>query len=97
MRIREGTNLLLGILFAIAAGILLHFAYEWSMENPFVALFAPVNESVWEHLKMLFFPVFLYTLFEVIVLFKTSGRFLTSRIQYINLSWPMTAYSIFSN
>lgn len=80
MKIREGTNLLAGILFTVAAGILLHFAYEWSMENPFVALFAPVNESVWEHLKMLFFPAFLYTLFEVIVLFKTSGRFLTSRI-----------------
>lgn len=80
MKIREGTNLIAGILFTLVAGILLHFVYEWSMENPFVALFAPVNESVWEHLKMLFFPAFLYTLFEVIVLFKTSGRFLTSRI-----------------
>lgn len=80
MKLREGTNLILGISFTIISGTLLHFAYKWSNWNPFVALFAPVNESVWEHLKMLFFPVFLYTLFEVIVLFKTSGRFLTSRI-----------------
>ena len=48
--------------------------------SSFIALFAPVNESVWEHLKLLFFPVFVYTLFEVIVLFKTSGGFLTARL-----------------
>ena len=64
MRVREGTNLLAGILFTLTAGILLHFSYEWSMENPFVALFAPVNESVWEHLKLLFFPFLLASLAE---------------------------------
>ena len=84
MRIREGTNLLLGILFAIAAGILLHFAYEWSMENPFVALFAPVNESVWEHLKMLFFPVFLYTLFEQVNNIVLSGNIYLKEESYPN-------------
>ena len=80
MKIREGANLLAGILFTITAGTLLHFCYEWSGENPFVALFAPVSESVWEHLKLLFFPVLVYTLFEIIVLFKASGRFLTARV-----------------
>ena len=43
MKIREGTNLIAGILFTVTAGTLLHFAYEWSIENPFVALFAPIN------------------------------------------------------
>ena len=80
MKIREGTNLLAGILFTLIAGTLLHFCYEWSGENPFVALFAPVSESVWEHLKLLFFPVLVYTLFEIIVLFKVSGSFLTARV-----------------
>jgi len=80
MKISERTNLITGILFTLILGTLLHFFYEWSGENPFVALFSPVNESVWEHLKLLFFPAFLYTLFEVIVLFKISGRFLTARI-----------------
>ena len=80
MKIREGTNLLTGILFTLIAGTLLHFCYEWSGENPFVALFAPVSESVWEHLKLLFFPVLVYTLFEIIVLFKVSGSFLTARV-----------------
>ena len=45
-----------GILFTAIAGTLLHFAYEYSMENPLVAMFAPVNESTWEHMKLLFWP-----------------------------------------
>ena len=30
--------------------------YEFSDYNPFLALIVPVNESVWEHLKLVFFP-----------------------------------------
>ena len=80
MKIRERVNLAAGILFTLIIGTLLHFTYGWSGENPFVALYSPVNESVWEHLKLLFFPVLLYTFFEIIVLYKTSGQFLTSRL-----------------
>lgn len=39
-----------------AAGSALHFAYDW-LPVPLVGLFAPVNESVWEHLKLLFWPM----------------------------------------
>lgn len=42
-------------------GTLLHFAYNFSGQNFIIALFAPVNESVWEHLKLVFFPVFFVT------------------------------------
>lgn len=54
----------IGFIFTIATGSLLHFLYKWSEGNPFIAGFAPVNESTWEHLKLLFFPVFIYSLFE---------------------------------
>lgn len=47
----------------IIAGTLLHFAYEWSGENAFVAIFSPISESVWEHLKLLFVPAFFFTIF----------------------------------
>ena len=43
-------------LAAAAAGALLHFAYD-VLPVPLVGLFAPVNESVWEHLKLLFWPM----------------------------------------
>ena len=41
---------------ATLAGAALHFAYDWC-PVPLVSLFAPVNESVWEHLKLFFWPV----------------------------------------
>lgn len=50
-----------GALFTIAVGILSHFVYEWSGKNFLVGLFFPVNESTWEHMKLVFFPMLLYT------------------------------------
>lgn len=52
-----------GFLFTAVFGTLLHFVYEWSGRNPIVGLFAPVNESTWEHMKMLFFPSVLYLVY----------------------------------
>ena len=52
-------------LFISVLGVLLHFTYEWSGDNPIVALFSAVNESTWEHLKLLFFPMLLLTIIEL--------------------------------
>ncbi len=49
-----------------ALGTLGHFVYKWTGENYIVGLFFPVNESTWEHLKLLFFPTLIYSLFEYI-------------------------------
>lgn len=43
-------------LFVTLFGTLGHFFYEWSGNNFYVGLFFPVNESTWEHMKLLFFP-----------------------------------------
>lgn len=43
-------------LFVVAAGSLLHFAWEWSGHNPVVGVFAAVSESTWEHPKLAFWP-----------------------------------------
>lgn len=48
-------------------GTLWHFVYEWSGENMFIGMIAPVNESTWEHLKLLFFPVLIYSVIEYIL------------------------------
>lgn len=48
-------------------GTLLHFCYDWSGENAIVGAFVPVNESIWEHLKLLFFPAALYAATENII------------------------------
>ena len=49
----------IGIVFAVIAGTLSHFVYEWLGENPIAAIFFPIDESVWEHVKLLFFPTLL--------------------------------------
>ena len=44
---------LLAWLLSSLVGTLLHFVYDW-WPNALTAIFTPVNESVWEHLKLLF-------------------------------------------
>lgn len=55
-----------GIFFVLTAGTLSHFLYEWSGNHFIAGLFSPVNESTWEHMKLLFFPMLLYSIFETI-------------------------------
>lgn len=53
-------NCVLAFIVIGAVGTLWHFVYEWSGESPIIGAIAPVNESVWEHLKLLFFPALFY-------------------------------------
>ena len=45
-------------------GTILHFLYDWTGECPWIAPFSGVNESTWEHMKLLFFPLFVFALIE---------------------------------
>ena len=51
-----------GAVVTIILGILFHFVYEWTGENFLIGLFVPVNESTWEHMKLVYFPMLLVTL-----------------------------------
>lgn len=55
---------LAGLLITLFSGAALHFVYQWSGKNVIVGLFVPVSESTWEHMKMLFYPMFLLTMTE---------------------------------
>ena len=52
----------------VIAGTLLHFVYGWSGDNALVGLLSPVNESVWEHTKLLVVPVTAVGAVEAVVL-----------------------------
>lgn len=52
----------IGFLITTVLGIISHFVYEWTGGGFLVGLFFPVNESTWEHMKLLFFPMFLFSL-----------------------------------
>jgi hypothetical protein len=56
-------------LAAAMAGAALHFAYSL-FPNMITAVFSPVNESVWEHIKLLFWPYLAATL----LLLKPKGE-----------------------
>ena len=60
-------NLLLwqfgGLTFATALGTILHFVFDWT-GWAFVAPISAVNESTWEHMKILFFPMLIFALIQ---------------------------------
>ena len=55
---------IIGIFFTVLLGTLLHFTYDLSGNSDFVAILSAVNESTWEHLKLLFFPTLIFSLVE---------------------------------
>ena len=75
----QRTRIILRYLFVVLFGVFLHFAYELSGENPIVGLFAPINESVWEHLKLLFFPFLALTIWDLFTRHRNNPNFLPAR------------------
>ena len=69
----------IGIVFIIFLGAALHFTFEWSGSQPAVGIFSAVNESVWEHLKLAFWPALLYLLLESRPLSKSCNNFLAGK------------------
>ena len=70
---------LAGALFTAALGALLHFTYGWSGGWAVAAAFSAVNESTWEHMKLLFFPLFLFSVVQLCFLARTYPNFLAAR------------------
>ena len=55
-----------GAVFVSILGTLLHFAYDFFGQNIIVGLFTPINESTWEHMKLVFFPMIIcYIYFNI--------------------------------
>lgn len=53
-----------GFIAASLSGTLLQFLYDWLNESIFIAPFSAVNESTWEHMKILFFPLFIFAIIQ---------------------------------
>lgn len=68
----------LGLIFVLAAGNLLHFVYEWCGESPIAGVLASVNESTWEHMKLLTTPWVLWSIVEFAALRRTGLPVLTA-------------------
>ena len=67
------------IILSLIIGTILHFTYELSGENNFVASFSAVNESTWEHLKLVFFPMLILGIIEYFVVKKESNNYIEAK------------------
>ena len=55
---------MMGFLFTSVLGTFLHFLFDLTGGSLPAALVSAVNESIWEHMKLLFYPMVLFALVE---------------------------------
>ena len=62
MKQKIGLSQLLGFAVTSLGGTLLHFLYDWLGEAVWIAPFSGINESTWEHMKLLFWPMLIFAI-----------------------------------
>lgn len=65
---------LFGFAVVSLVGTLLHFLYDLLGEAAWIAPFSGVNESTWEHMKLLFWPLFIFAVVQSFY-FRDRGDF----------------------
>lgn len=66
---------LVGFLFTGILGTFLHFLFDITGQAMVAGLFSAVNESIWEHMKLLFYPMLLFVVMEYAVWGKENNQF----------------------
>ena len=64
MKRQIGAWQLMGFALTSLGGTILHFLYDWLGEASWIAPFSGVNESTWEHMKLLFWPMLLFSIVQ---------------------------------
>lgn len=70
---------IVGFIFTVIFGSLLHFVYHWSRDNQIIGIVSPVNESTWEHLKLLFVPMTFFSIIEFFIIGKDIPNFIAAK------------------
>ena len=70
---------LVGIGVISILGAVLHFTFEWSGNWGPVGVIAAVNESVWEHFKIAFWPALFYAIFEYQFFRRFTNNFMIAK------------------
>lgn len=65
---------LIAVLIIFILSFLFHYLYEW-LPNPVFSIFFPVNESIWEHMKLLFTPIIFYGAVDYYLMTKYKIKF----------------------
>jgi hypothetical protein len=64
MKRQIGLWQLMGFAVTSLGGTILHFLYEWLGKSAWIAPFSGVNESTWEHMKLLFWPMLIFAVVQ---------------------------------
>lgn len=64
-----------GFLFTSVLGTILHFLFDWAGGRIAAALVSAVNESIWEHMKLIYVPMLVFAWAEYLVFGKTTPNF----------------------
>ncbi|MFX1346221.1 MAG: DUF6512 family protein [Promethearchaeota archaeon] len=70
---------IVGTIFIIILGTLFHFLFEWLFSWPPVGAITAVNESVWEHLKLPFWPLIIFSLIEYKFIKEEANNFIIGK------------------
>ena len=57
---------IVGIFVSFILAIILHFIYSW-YPSTFLSVIAPVNESIWEHMKLIITASLIFSIFEYFI------------------------------
>jgi hypothetical protein len=85
---------LVGIAVISIVGSALHFVFEWSGNWAPVGVIAAVNESVWEHFKLAFWPALFYAIFEYPFFRRSTHNFMIAKAAGIYVM-PIAIAAIF--
>ena len=81
-------------IFVLLTGMLFHFMFEFFGENIYIAFLFPVNESLWEHMKLFYLPMVIFLVIEYIKIGKKYSSFLWAKVFSIVFS-SVAAISIY--
>jgi len=70
---------IVGAVFIFGLGAVWHFMYEWTGSIKGLGWLFPINESVWEHVKLMFYPALLYYVIEAAFLWKKVNNFIFAK------------------
>lgn len=84
------------IIFCLFFGTILHFLYEWTGGNAFIGSFSAVNESVWEHLKLSFYPMLIAAIVEYFFVKEIANNYIEAKTIGIFASICFTTVAFFT-
>lgn len=82
--------------FVLLLSVPLHFLNEWTGYLPLTACLAPVNESIWEHLKLLAIPMLFLSIPEYFLYGRNFPNFLPVRLLSILCGMAGTTISFYT-